>query len=57
MDQRPVDKRFLENFAWFDFVRPLSKEDVFNWRGKGVDMELKVVKKDKIPLPSLDRFK
>ena len=57
MDQRPVDKRFLENFAWFDYVRPLSKEDVFNWRGKGVDMELKVVKKDKIPLPSLDRFK
>jgi hypothetical protein len=57
MSQRPVDKRFLENFAWFDYVRPRSREDIFNWRGKGTDKELKVIKKDKIPLPTLDRFK
>ena len=57
MSKRPEDKRFLENFAWFDYVRPLSKEDIFNWRGKGSNMELRVVKKSKIPLPTLDRFK
>jgi hypothetical protein len=57
MSQRPENARFLENFAWFDYVRPLSKEDIFNWRGKGFDKELKVIKKDKIPLPTLDRFK
>ena len=57
MSKRPEDKRYLENFAWFDYVRPLSKEDIFNWRGKGSDMELKVVKKDRVPLPTLDRFK
>ena len=57
MGQRPESKRFLTNFAWFDYVRPLSKEDIFNWRGKGSGMELKVIKKDKIPLPTLDRFK
>ncbi|MBR5852275.1 MAG: hypothetical protein IKY73_07120 [Bacteroidaceae bacterium] len=57
MSKRPENKRFLENFAWFDYVRPLSKEDIFNWRGKGSDKELKVVKKSKIPLPTLDRFK
>ena len=57
MGQRPENKRFLTNFAWFDYVRPLSKEDIFNWRGKGSGMELKVIKKDKIPLPTLDRFK
>ena len=57
MSKRPQDKRFLENFAWFDYVRPLSKEDIFNWRGKGSNMELRVVKKSKIPLPTLDRFK
>ena len=57
MSQRPADKRFLENFVWFDYVRPLSKEDIFIWRGKGSDKELKVIKKDKIPLPTLDRFK
>ena len=57
MSKRPENKRFLENFAWFDYVRPLSKEDIFNWRGKGSDKELRVVKKSKIPLPTLDRFK
>ena len=57
MSQRPEDKRFLDSFAWFDYVRPLSKEDIFNWRGKGGDKELRVIKKDKIPLPTLDRFK
>ena len=57
MSKRPENKRFLENFAWFDYVRPVSKEDIFNWRGKGSDKELKVVKKSKIPLPTLDRFK
>lgn len=57
MSQRPEDKRFLDTFAWFDYVRPLSKEDIFNWRGKGSDKELKVMKKEKIPLPTLDRFK
>lgn len=57
MSKRPGEKCFLENFAWFDYVRPLSKEDIFDWRGKGSDKELKVIKKDKIPLPTLDRFK
>ena len=57
MSKRPEDKRFLENFAWFDYVRPLSKDDIFIWRGKGSDKELKVVRKNKIPLPSFDQFK
>ena len=57
MSQRPEEKRFLENFAWFDYVRPLSKEDIFNWRGKGYGLELKIQRKDKIPLPTLNRFK
>lgn len=57
MSKRPAEKRFLDNFAWFNYVRPLSKEDIFYWRGKGFDKELKIIKKDKIPLPTLDRFK
>jgi hypothetical protein len=57
MDQIPADRLRLDAFAWFDYVRPLSKEDIFNWRGKGSDKELRVVKKSKIPLPTLDRFK
>lgn len=34
MDQLPPDKMKLPNFQWFDYIRPLNKEDIFNWRGK-----------------------
>ncbi|NDV59933.1 OstA-like protein [Bacteroides sp. 519] len=34
MDQIPPDKLRLPNFAWFDYIRPLNKDDIFNWRGK-----------------------
>ena len=57
MGQRPADKRFLDNFAWFGHVRPVSKEDIFIWRGKGEEMQLKAIRRDKIPLPTLERFK
>lgn len=57
MGQRPPAARFLENFAWFDHLRPTSKEDIFNWRGKGSGMQLKVIRRESIPLPTLERFK
>ena len=57
MSQRPYEKRYLDNFAWFDYVRPQNKDDIFNWRGKGSDMQLKVIRRENIPLPTLDRFK
>ncbi|NCC10491.1 MAG: hypothetical protein EOM31_08305 [Bacteroidia bacterium] len=34
MTQIPTDKMKLPTFAWFDYIRPLNKEDIFNWRGK-----------------------
>lgn len=34
MDQIPGDKMKLPAFVWFDYIRPLNKEDIFNWRGK-----------------------
>ena len=34
MTQIPPEKKFLPGFAWYDYVRPLSKEDIFLWRGK-----------------------
>ena len=37
MSQIPPEKRYLEGFAWFDYVRPVSKDDIFNWRGKRRD--------------------
>lgn len=39
--QIPSNQLYLENFAWFDYVRPVSKEDIFNWRPKKAGTELK----------------
>ncbi len=37
----PPNVRYLSNFHWFDYVRPVSKEDIFNWRPKKAGTELK----------------
>ena len=34
MSQIPPDKRELKGFVWYDYVRPLNRDDVFIWRGK-----------------------
>ena len=33
--QIPPDKLRLPAFAWFDYIRPKNKDDIFYWRGKG----------------------
>ena len=48
---------YLENFVWFDYIRPMDKDDIFHWRGKHKGQELKKIKRGSIPLPTLDRFK
>ena len=45
MSQVPPDKYFLPQYAWFDYVRPLNKEDIFNWRPKKAGTELKEQKR------------
>ena len=57
MSQIPAKERYLDNFVWFDYVRPLDKDDIFHWRGKRKGEELKKVNRSSIPLPTLDRFK
>lgn len=34
MDQLPADKMRLPSFQWFDYIRPLNKDDIFDWRPK-----------------------
>lgn len=53
----PKDKLYLSNFAWFDYVRPLNKDDIFNWRPKRSGTELKASRKYKAPIQSLDKIK
>lgn len=48
--QIPPSKAKLPSFAWFDYVRPVSKDDIFDWRGKKSGTELKSVKRSSAPL-------
>ena len=56
MSQIPSDKMKLDNFTWFDYVRPQNKEDIFHWRGKGAGQELKKSTRGTAPLPNQKLF-
>ena len=56
MTQIPPAKMKLDNFAWFDYVRPLNKVDIFKWRGKGAGQELKKSTRGAAPLPNQKLF-
>lgn len=53
MSQIPPEKKFLPNYVWFDYVRPLDKYDIFNWRGKKAGTELKEQKRREQPQRSI----
>ena len=53
MTQVPPGKSKLPNFAWFDYIRPLNKNDIFVWRGKASGTELKEIKRHDAPLQVL----
>lgn len=49
----PENRTKLPGFAWFDYIRPLSPEDVFHWRGKKAGTELKPSIRREAPLQKL----
>ena len=53
MSQIPPNRSHLPNFAWFDGIRPIDKNDIYVWRGKGKDKELKDIKRHAAPLQTL----
>ena len=53
MTQIPPSKRHLDNFAWFDYIRPVDKTDIFVWRGKKAGTELKSIPRHEAPLQKL----
>lgn len=55
--QVPPAKLKLPNFAWFDDIRPKDKNDIFVWRGKKQDQQLKVIKRHAAPLQVLSSKK
>ena len=56
MNQLPPDKMKLENFGWFDYIRPQNKQDLFIWRGKKAGQELKKSTRSAAPLPNKKLF-
>ena len=56
MGKLPDDKMKLDNFAWFDYIRPTDKEDIFRWRGKKAGQELKKSTRNAAPLPNQELF-
>ena len=53
MTQIPSNKYHLTQFAWFDYVRPTDKDDIFVWRGKKSGTELKKINRKEAPLQTL----
>ncbi len=53
MSQIPADKYFLPKYAWFDYVRPVDKQDIFNWRPKKAGTEIKEQKRRQPPTRKL----
>lgn len=49
----PRERTILENFAWFDYIRPKDKNDLFQWRGKEKGKELKATIRREAPLQKL----
>lgn len=56
LPQIPKGKDKLENFVWFDYIRPLDRNDIFNWRGKKVEDQLKKSVRGPIELPNQHLF-
>lgn len=52
--QIPPNRLRLPNFAWFDYIRPVDKDDIFIWRGKGKDAMLKEEKRREPPKKKID---
>jgi lipopolysaccharide export system protein LptA len=34
LNQIPLERKHLPGFVWYDYVRPLDRYDIFNWRTK-----------------------
>ncbi len=49
MTQTPPEKHRLPTFAWFDYMRPTSKDDIFIWRPKTKGAELKTIRRREAP--------
>ncbi len=52
----PEDQLFLKNFAWFDYIRPKNKDDIFVWKSKGEGLKLRETIRRQAPLQTLSEI-
>ncbi len=50
------DQFFLSNFAWFDYIRPKNKDDIFVWKAKAEGTELRESIRRTAPLQTLSNI-
>ncbi len=53
----PENMYYLQNFAWFDYIRPRDKNDLFEWRPKQAGTELKESVRHSAPKQKLSDIK
>ena len=53
MAKIPSKELYLPGFAWFDYIRPVDKDDLLEWRGKKSGQELRPENHSTPPIQSL----
>ena len=54
MTQIPPERYKLDGFTWFDYIRPINKDDINEWRGKKDGTQLKNITRHAAPLQHIE---
>ena len=54
MTQIPPERYKLDGFTWFDYIRPINKDDIYEWRGKKDGTQLKNIPRHAAPLQHIE---
>ena len=54
MTQIPPERYKLDGFTWFDYIRPINKDDIYEWRGKKDGTQLKTITRHAAPLQHIE---
>lgn len=52
----PEDRTHLTGFAWFEWIRPKDKDDIFEWKSKNEANKLKAQPRRNAPMQTFNRF-
>lgn len=54
MTQIPPERYKLDGFTWFEYIRPINKDDIYEWRGKKDGTQLKNITRHAAPLQHIE---